>query len=86
MPTLDQLMAAQMPLEQMRKKLNVDTLGFLSIDGLYWAMGEQERNAADPQFTDHAFTGDYPTTLTDNSSDRAAKDFQLSLLAETPAE
>jgi len=86
MPTLDQLMAAQMTLDEMRKSLDVDSLGFLSIEGLYWAMGEKKRNAEDPQFTDHAFTGDYPTPLLDHSSDRAAKDFQLSLLAETTAE
>ncbi len=86
MPTLEQLMAAQLSLEDMRKALGVDSLGFLSIDGLYWAMGEEKRNNEHPQFTDHAFTGDYPTPLLDYSADRAAKDFQLSLLAETPAE
>jgi amidophosphoribosyltransferase len=79
-------MAAQMNLEQMRKALSVETLGFLSIEGLYWAMGENGRNAESPQFTDHAFTGDYPTPLLDHASDRAAKDFQLSLLAEHAAE
>jgi amidophosphoribosyltransferase len=86
MPTLDQLMAAQMTLEEMRKTLEVDSLGFLSIEGLYWAMGEEKRDAQSPQFTDHAFTGEYPTPLLDYSADRAAKDFQLSLLAESAAE
>src|SRR6185295_11225743 len=86
MPTLGQLMAAQLSLEEMRNALGVDSLGFLSIDGLYWAMGEKKRNAEQPQFTDHAFTGEYPTPLLDYSADRAAKDFQLSLLAETAAE
>ncbi len=85
MPTLDQLMAAQMTLEEMRKTLDVDSLGFLSVEGLYWAMGET-RDGANPQFTDHCFTGDYPTDLLDHSSDRAAKDFQLSLLAESGAQ
>ncbi len=83
MPTLDQLMAAQMTLAEMRKSLEVETLGFLSIEGLYWAMGEEGRNSQNPQFTDHAFTGEYPTPLTDHATDRAAKDFQLSLLAES---
>lgn len=82
MPTLDQLMAAQMTLEEMRKTLGVDSLGFLSVEGLYAAMGESARDAANPQFTDHCFTGAYPTKLTDHSADRAVKDFQLSLLAE----
>jgi amidophosphoribosyltransferase len=86
MPTLDQLMAAQLSHAEMEKALDVDTLGFLSIDGLYWAMGEEKRDPESPQFTDHAFTGDYPTPLLDQASDRAAKDFQLSLLAEEAAE
>ena len=42
-----------------------DSLAFLSIDGLYDAVGGVKRNALAPQFTDHYFTGDYPTTLTD---------------------
>ncbi len=82
MPTQKQLMAAQMTLEEMRKSLAVNSLGFLSVDGLYWAMGVDKRDAANPQFTDHAFTGDYPTRLLDQENDRAARDFQLSLLAE----
>jgi amidophosphoribosyltransferase len=84
MPSQDQLMAAHMSLEEMTKALGADSLGFLSVEGLYWAMGH-ERNAAHPQFTDHCFTGDYPTPLVDHTSDRAAKDLQLSLLVETPA-
>ena len=86
MPSVDQLMAAQMTLSEMRKSLAVDSLGFLSVDGLYWAMGEGKRDAINPQFTDHAFTGDYPTPLADHSADRAGKDVQLSLLAERAAE
>jgi amidophosphoribosyltransferase len=82
MPTLDQLMAAQMTLEEMRKTLGVDSLGFLSVEGLYAAMGADARNPQNPQFTDHCFTGEYPTGLTDHAADRAVKDFQLSLLAE----
>ncbi|MDX2277546.1 MAG: amidophosphoribosyltransferase [Hyphomonadaceae bacterium] len=84
MPSQDQLMAAHMSMEEMTKALGVDSLGFLSVPGLYWAMGH-ERNDAHPQFTDHCFTGEYPTPLVDHASDRAAKDLQLSLLAETPA-
>jgi amidophosphoribosyltransferase len=86
MPSVDQLMAAQMTQEEMRKALEVDTLGFLSVEGLYWAMGEDKRDAANPQFTDHAFTGEYPTPLLDLSAARASKDFQLSLLADQAAE
>jgi amidophosphoribosyltransferase len=86
MPTLDQLMAANQSLAQMTEALGVDSLGFLSVEGLYWAMGAEERNGENPQFTDHCFTGDYPTRLIDLDADRASKDFQLSLLAESPAD
>jgi amidophosphoribosyltransferase len=86
MPALSELMAAQMTLEEMRKSLGVDSLGFLSVDGLYWAMGEKARNAENPQFTDHAFTGDYPTQLLDHANERAGRDLQLSLLADKAAE
>jgi amidophosphoribosyltransferase len=45
--------------------LEVDSLGFLSVDGLYWAMDAGARDPVNPQFTDHYFTGDYPTRLLD---------------------
>jgi amidophosphoribosyltransferase len=45
--------------------LEVDSLGFLTVDGLYWAMDAGARNPIRPQFTDHYFTGDYPTRLMD---------------------
>jgi amidophosphoribosyltransferase len=86
MPALSELMAAQMTIEEMRKSLGVDSLGFLSVEGLYWAMGENARNAENPQFTDHAFTGEYPTPLLDHSRDQSGRDVQLSLLADKAAE
>ena len=86
LPTQDQLMAARMSVEEMTKSLGVDSLGFLSVEGLYWAMGEEKRDPVHPQFTDHCFTGDYPTPLVDYESARAEKDHQLSLLVETAAE
>jgi len=51
--------------EEMAAYIGVDSLAFLSIDGLYQAVGGEKRNNLAPQFTDHYFTGDYPTTLTD---------------------
>ena len=45
--------------------IGADSLQFLSIDGLYEAVGGVPRNPLRPQFTDHYFTGDYPTPLTD---------------------
>ncbi len=65
MPDRDQLLAATKSLEEMTRMLEVDSLGFLSVDGLYWAMGAGPRDPACPQFTDHYFTGDYPTRLLD---------------------
>jgi amidophosphoribosyltransferase len=49
----------------MRQFIKADSLAFVSIDGLYRAVGSQKRNAASPQFCDACFTGDYPTRLTD---------------------
>jgi amidophosphoribosyltransferase len=65
MPDREKLVAANKSLSEMQEMLEVDSLGFLSIEGLYWAMGAGARNDANPQFTDHYFTGDYPTSLTD---------------------
>jgi len=80
-PERDKLLAATHDLEGMRKFIGADSLAFLSVDGIYRAMGIEQRDAARPQFTDHCFTGDYPTALTDRN-DEAARPRQLSLLAE----
>ncbi len=64
-PEREKLLAATHDLEGMRKYIGADSLAFLSIPGLYRAMGEEARNADCPQYTDHCFTGDYPTGLTD---------------------
>jgi amidophosphoribosyltransferase len=53
----------------------------LSVDGIYRAMGYERRDPIRPQFTDHCFTGEYPTPLTDRMT-REALPRQLSLLAE----
>ncbi len=82
MPEAKRLLAATHSDEEMVKKLEVDSLGFLSVDGLYWAMGEQRRDDESPSYADHYFTGDYPTRLSDREADRAGKDKQLSLLSE----
>ena len=63
--------------------LEVDSLGFLSVDGLYEAMGVGPRDPVNPQFTDHYFTGDYPTRLLDREIEQGGRDVtyrQLSLL------
>ena len=78
-PVQEQLLSANNSLHEICNFLKADTIAFLSIDGLYQAMGHQKgRNPEDPAFTDHCFTGDYPTKLRDRES---AEEFsQLSLL------
>ena len=49
----------------MREFIQADSLAFVSIDGLYRAVGEAERKPKCPQYCDACFTGDYPTRLTD---------------------
>ena len=78
-PERDKLLAATHSLEEMRDYIGCDSLAFLSVDGLYRAMGEAGRDSARPQFTDHCFTGAYPTHLTDVAGETKS---QLSLLAE----
>src|SRR6201993_2300885 len=80
-PERDKLLAATHDLEGMRKFIGADSLAFLSVDGIYRAMGEKGRDPARPQFTDHCFTGEYPTPLTDRTAQDAPPS-QLSLLAE----
>jgi amidophosphoribosyltransferase len=65
MPDREHLLAAQKSMAEMAAYLEVDSLGFLSVDGLYEALGAGPRDAAQPQFTDHYFTGEYPTRLLD---------------------
>jgi amidophosphoribosyltransferase len=83
MPDREHLLAAQKSLEEMAKFLEVDSLGFLSVDGLYWAMEAGPRDPDNPQYTDHYFTGDYPTRLLDREIAEGRNDHaerQLSFL------
>ena len=59
--------------------IRVDSLGFLSIDGLYRAVGEARRNDGQPQFCDACFSGQYPTRLLDHEGSDKVR--TLSLLA-----
>jgi amidophosphoribosyltransferase len=49
----------------MCKFIKADSLAFVSIDGLYRAVGLDGRDDGRPQYCDACFTGDYPTSLTD---------------------
>ena len=62
-PDQDKLLAAHRTLEEMRVFIGADSLAFLSVDGIYKAMGFDGRDDDHPQFTDHCFTGEYPTRL-----------------------
>ena len=79
-PEQKSLLAATHTLEEMREYIGVTSLAFLSVDGVYRSVGLPGRDDARPQFTDHCFTGDYPTALTDLAGE--TKKQQLSLLAE----
>ena len=79
-PKQEDLLAAHKNVEEIAKHIGVDSLAFISMDGLYRAVGESNRDAASPQFCDACFSGDYPIFLTDqNGGPRPA---QLSLLTE----
>jgi amidophosphoribosyltransferase len=79
-PDRDKLLANQYEsLEKMCQFIGADSLQFLSIDGLYKAVGGTLRNNISPQFTDHYFTGDYPTRLLDQ--DTPAKVRKISVMA-----
>jgi amidophosphoribosyltransferase len=79
-PERAKLLAAQMNVAQMNDYIKADSLAFLSIDGLYRALGEDQRDEAQPQYCDACFTGAYPTRLTDQEDVEPAD--QLALLHE----
>ena len=80
-PETEQLLASNKSLDEMCKYIGADSLGFLSLDGLYKSMGYNKgRNNDSPEYTDHCFTGDYPTNLNDYKSEKIQE--QLSLLSE----
>jgi amidophosphoribosyltransferase len=81
-PERSKLLAAQMDVDAMRAYIGADSLAFISIDGLYRALGEPARADNAPRFCDACFTGDYPTRLTDREGMSPS---QLQLLQESLA-
>jgi len=79
-PERAKLLAAQLDLGGMTEHIHADSLAFVSIDGLYKALGEPRRASNSPGHCDACFTGDYPTTLTD--PDELAVVDQFALLEE----
>ena len=79
-PERGKLLAARHDVAEMGKLIGADSLAFVSLDGLYRALGKSARDAARPHYCDACFTGDYPIPLPD-LADNA--DRQLSLLTES---
>ena len=79
MPTKQELLAANKSVQEICDYIGAKSLKFLSIDGLYKAMGYEKRNNTYPQLTDHYFTGDYPVEIIDELGEN--KITQLSLLS-----
>jgi amidophosphoribosyltransferase len=79
-PERAKLLASRMNIGEMNEYIQADSLAFVSIDGLYKALGEPKRADIRPSHCDACFTGDYPTTLTDQ--DEVASVDQFALLAE----
>jgi amidophosphoribosyltransferase len=79
-PERSKLLAAQHSVEQMAELIGVDSLAFISIDGLYRALGQPARDAARPHFCDACFTGDYPIALPDMAGNDHSR---LSMLTES---
>lgn len=79
-PERAKLLAARHSIEDMARIIGVDSLAFLSIDGLYRAVGAPGREGEARNFCDACFTGDYPTRLVDH--DQGETGAQMSVLLE----
>ena len=79
-PQRGELLAARNSVDEMAEQIDADSLAFISLDGLYRALGKSQRDAARPHYCDACFTGDYPIALPDQA-DNAER--QLSLLEES---
>ena len=80
-PERSKLLASRYDVAGMAKFIGVDSLAFVSINGLYRAMNVPGgRDPMQPAFCDACFTGDYPISLDDVEG---VEDRQLSLLAES---
>jgi len=64
-PSTSALLAHKMDLDEIREFIGVDSIAYISIDGLYRAAGETKRNAGAPQYCDACFTGEYPVSVAD---------------------
>jgi amidophosphoribosyltransferase len=70
-PTGDELLANRMSVDDIKAYIGVDSLAYVSLDGLYRAVGKEAgRDGQKPQFCDACFSGDYPVPLTDFEGDK----------------
>lgn len=76
-PERAKLLAAKLDVGGMTDFIHADSLAFISIDGLYKALGEAHRADIHPKYCDACFTGDYPTTLTDQDELQPVDQFAL---------
>ena len=67
-PEKDKLMAARLTVDEIAREIGADSLAFISLDGLYQAMGKEGRNNQSPQFCDACFTGEYPILKADGNA------------------
>ena len=80
-PESHKLLASRMDIDSMREFIRVDSLGFISLDGLYRAAGQAARDNENPQYCDACFSGQYPTMRTDH--DDRDNISNIALLSET---
>ena len=79
-PERSELLAANYDVEAMARHIGVDTLAFITLDGLYRAVFDTGRDTGSPQYCDACFTGEYPIRLADREDGPVP--VQLSLLTE----
>ena len=80
-PTKKELLASRFTIREIKEYIGVDSLKFISLNGIYKALGYKKgRDKKNPKFTDHYFSGDYPVELVDQKS--GSMPSQLSLLIE----
>ena len=84
-PTKKELLAANKTNDEICEYINAKSLKFLSIDGMYRAMGFEKRNSTYPQLTDHYFTGEYPVKPIDNLRDDKVTQLSFCLLYTSPS-
>ena len=78
-PERSKLLAARHSVAEMAALIGVDSLAFVSLDGLYRALNHEKRDNTHPQYCDACLTGEYPIALADLGE---AESPQLSLLVE----